>query len=76
LLERDPRRLETITALISVLAPVDAARVASLVAAGRRLIERRDPVAYVYERDRWIARGRLDALAITRFEAAASRSAR
>jgi tetratricopeptide (TPR) repeat protein len=76
LYERDPRRLETVTALIAVIGPDDPGLAPSYVTAGRRLIELREPVSHVYERDRWVPRGRLDALAIARFEAAVSRSTR
>lgn len=71
--EEDPRRLETLTELITLLGRTDPDRVAGYVEIGRRLIDAREPVEHVYERDRFVAHGALDAPSIARFQAAVDR---
>ncbi len=63
----DPRRLETLTALVSLLGRMDPARARMYADSGQALIERKEPVTYTYERDRFVAHGALTAPAIERF---------
>ena len=67
--QEDPRRLETLTELITLLRRTDPVRAAGYVEAGRRLIDAREPVVYFYERDRFVVHGALSVPAIERFQA-------
>ncbi len=71
--EEDPRRLQTLTELISLLGRFDPERASPYVEAGQRLIDAGDPVEYVYESDRFVAHGALTQPSIARFHAAVER---
>ena len=71
--EEDPRRLETLTELITLLGRTDPDRAAGYVEAGQLLIDSKEPVEYLYERTRFIAHGALNAPSIARFQAAVDR---
>ncbi len=71
LLDHDPARLETHTALLRVLGEEDSVERRELVERGRALIEARESVSYVYESARFRARGELTAPAIEDFLRAA-----
>jgi tetratricopeptide (TPR) repeat protein len=73
MLKDDPYRLETYTALISLMSPADAARAGPWITAGRQLIQRKEPVRFIYRKEQWQQQGRISPRSIADFETAAKR---
>jgi homoserine O-acetyltransferase len=68
LYEDDPTRIETLTELVRILGENAPEKARSFAEAGSALFEAMAPVEFRFERDRWVAHGRLTDPSVRRFQ--------
>ena len=73
LYQEDPRRIETLTALVRILGERDPEEAGRFAEVGMQLFEAMAPVEWAYERDRWVPHGGLTELSVNRFRAESDR---